>query len=129
MQPNTHLQIDRRLCGSPHSLGPGQARATLRAVPEMIVDARGLVHGGFVFGLADHAAMLAINDPNVVLGSSDMRFLRPVLAGDTLAAEARVESVDRRKRVVHVVVRRGEETVCEGRLTCFVLPRHVLDRD
>ena len=27
----------------------------------------GWYNGGFIFGLADHAAMLAVNDPNVVL--------------------------------------------------------------
>lgn len=128
MRPDTHLHIDRRLCGSPHGLTPGHASATLRAVPEMIVDQRGLVHGGFVFGLADHAAMLAINDPNVVLGSADLRFLLPVVAGDQLEARAEVTSTERRKRLVQVVVRRGEDVVCEGQLTCFVLPRHVLDR-
>lgn len=129
MPANTHLDIDRRLCGSPHGLTPGHARATMRAVPEMIVDGRGLVHGGFVFGLADHAAMLAVNDPNVVLGRADLRFLVPVVAGDQLEARAEVTAAKKRKREVHVVVRRGDDVVCEGELTCFVLPRHVLDRD
>jgi acyl-coenzyme A thioesterase PaaI-like protein len=48
----------------------------------MAVDDRGLVHGGFVFGLADHAAMLAVNDPNVVLGAASTRFLKPVRVGE-----------------------------------------------
>jgi acyl-coenzyme A thioesterase PaaI-like protein len=48
----------------------------------MVVDAHGLVHGGFVFGLADYAAMLAVNDPNVVLGAAEARFLKPVRRGD-----------------------------------------------
>ena len=128
MAADTHLQIDRRLCGSPFGLGEGEARATPRTVPEMVVDERGLVHGGFVFGRADHAAMLAVNDPNVVLGSSEMRFLRPVVVGETLEAVARVERTSGRKRHVKVVVSRTDEVVCEGVLTCFVLPRHVLDR-
>jgi len=128
MRPDTHLHIDQRLCGSPHGLASGEAKATLRTVPEMVVDDRGLVHGGFVFGLAAHAAMLAVNDPNVVLGSADMRFLRPVVAGDTLEARARIEHSKGRKHRVKVTVFRGQEAVCDGVLTCFVLPRHVLDR-
>ena len=67
----------------------GTARVGLTTLPEMAVDAAGLVHGGFVFGLADHAAMLAVNDPYVVLGSAAVRFLRPVRVGERLIAEAR----------------------------------------
>jgi acyl-coenzyme A thioesterase PaaI-like protein len=63
----------------------------------MAADDRGLVHGGFVFGLADHAAMLAVNDPFVVLGSAEVRFLRPVVVGERLVAEARVGEVAGRK--------------------------------
>jgi acyl-coenzyme A thioesterase PaaI-like protein len=44
----------------------------------MAADQRGLVHGGFTFGLADYAAMVAVNDPNVVLGAAEVRFLAPV---------------------------------------------------
>jgi len=43
----------------------------------MAVDQMGLVHGGFTFGAADFAAMAAVNDPNVVLVSSECRFFKP----------------------------------------------------
>lgn len=32
----------------------------------MAADEYRLVHGGFIFGLADYAVMLAINEPTVV---------------------------------------------------------------
>ncbi|HSF38746.1 MAG TPA: hotdog domain-containing protein, partial [Thermoanaerobaculia bacterium] len=83
MLPATHLAIDRRLVGEPVELGPGTASVALVTVPEMAADERGLVHGGFVFGLADYAAMLAVNHPNVVLGSAETRFLKPVTVGET----------------------------------------------
>jgi acyl-coenzyme A thioesterase PaaI-like protein len=109
VQPRTHLEIDRRLCGEPldpAATAAGTARVGLTAVPEMAADAAGLVHGGFVFGLADHAAMLAVNHPNVVLGSAAVRFLRPVAVGERLIAEATVaETAGRRSRVM-VAVRR-----------------------
>ncbi len=109
MQPRTHLAIDRRLCGEPldpAGTAAGTARVGLTTVPEMAADAAGLVHGGFVFGLADHAAMLAVNHPNVVLGSAAVRFSRPVAVGERLIAEATVaETAGRRSRVV-VEVRR-----------------------
>ena len=56
----------------------------------MAADDIGLVHGGFIFGMADYAAMLAVNDPNVVLGAADVKFLKPVSVQETVVAEARV---------------------------------------
>ena len=68
----THEAIDPELCGRLVSLAEGTAVVELRTVARMAADAHGLVHGGFVFGLADHAAMLAVNHPNVVLGSASL---------------------------------------------------------
>jgi acyl-coenzyme A thioesterase PaaI-like protein len=159
VQPRTHLALDRRLCGEPldpAATAAGTARVGLTTVPEMAADAAGLVHGGFVFGLADHAAMLAVNHPNVVLGTAAVRFLRPVAVGERLVAEATVAETTGRRRRVMVEVRRvaagaahgpggaagaggagaaaGEiadetagETVMSGELICFTLDRHVLE--
>ncbi len=92
----------------------------------MSVDQTGLVHGGFIFGLADHAAMIAVNHPNVVLGAAEVRFLKPVKAGETVVAKAKVEEKEGKKNSVTVSVSRGEEIVFEGMFTCFVLEKHVL---
>jgi acyl-coenzyme A thioesterase PaaI-like protein len=124
--PRTHLAIDRRLCGAPVSLAPGAATVALQTLPEMAADDSGLVHGGFIFGLADHAAMLAVNEPTVVLAAAEVRFLKPVVVGETLLAEARREGPEGRKSRVGVVVRRGAEEVMVGDLTCFTPERHVL---
>jgi acyl-coenzyme A thioesterase PaaI-like protein len=134
VEPRTHLAIDRRLCGEPLDLPAaedGVARVALTTLPEMAVDAEGLVHGGFVFGLADHAAMLAVNHPHVVLGSAAVRFEAPVAVGDHLVAEARRQEVSGRKCRVLVEVRRRSdenrgEVVLSGELTCLTLDRHVL---
>ena len=127
MHPQTHLAIDRRLCGEPLEIGEGSAAVVWTALPEMAADERGLVHGGFVFGLADYAAMLAVNHPNVVLGSAEVRFLKPVTVGERLVARATLEETDGRKSRVQVEVRRGEEAVMSGAFRCFTLERHVLD--
>ena len=129
MNPNTHLSIDRRLCGEPLELGEGTARVTLFAQPEMAADDRGLVHGGFVFGLADYAAMLAVNDPHVVLAGADVRFLMPVVVGEQLVAEAWVEETDGRKSRVRVEVVRDGDTVMSGDFRCVTLARHVLGEE
>lgn len=104
----THLGIDRRLVGEPLALEEGRAEAVLVTLPEMAADASGLVHGGFVFGLADYAAMLAVNDPNVVLAGAEVRFLKPVAAGERLLASARLAESSGRRRRVEVEVRRGD---------------------
>lgn len=126
MQPQTHLSMDRSLSGAPVSLSEDRAVLELRTLETMVADETGLVHGGFIFSLADHAAMLAINHPNVVLGAAETRFLKPVVVGDTVVAEARVERREGKKIFVDVVARRRDEDVFTGVFTCFVPPRHVL---
>jgi uncharacterized protein (TIGR00369 family) len=125
--PRTHLAIDPRLVGTPLEIADGSAHVVLVTLPEMAADERGLVHGGFVFGLADYAAMLAVNHPNVVLGSSEIRFLKPVVVGERLVAEAAVEETVGKKIRVRAVVRRGEEEVLAGSFLCFTPERHVLE--
>ena len=130
MEPQTHASIDRRLCGEPVELGPGTARVAFTGLPEMAADDRGLVHGGFVFGLADYAAMLAVNHPNVVLAGAEVRFLKPVAVGERLVAEARVDEVDGRKSWVRVEVfrdGRDGEAVMTGDFRCVTLDRHVFE--
>jgi acyl-coenzyme A thioesterase PaaI-like protein len=127
-QQSTHLSIDHRLCGVPLVLAKGAASVALVTTEEMAADDRGLIHGGFIFGLADYAAMLAVNDPNVVLASAETRFRKPVEVGDRLVAAAHVDETTGRKNRVHVEVRRGEDLVMTGEMHCLVLDQHVLDR-
>jgi acyl-coenzyme A thioesterase PaaI-like protein len=94
----------------------------------MAADARGLVHGGFVFGVADYAAMLAVNHPNVVLGAAEVRLTAPVQVGQEVIAQAvRVEHRGRR-HTLEVTARVGEREVFKGTMTAFALDQHVFDR-
>ena len=122
----THFAIDEGLCGKPLQVGDGKSRVAFTALPRMAADESGLVHGGFIFGLADYAAMLAVNHPNVVLGAADVKFLSPVKVGDTLEALGSVQRTDGKKRMVDVAVNQGDKLVFSGRFTCFVLETHVL---
>lgn len=127
MTVRTHLGICASLVGTVSAVGEGFATASLTTGPEMVADAQGLVHGGFVFGLADYAAMVAVNDPYVVLGGAECRFSAPVRVGETLLAEARVRETEGKKRQVDCRVLVEDRVVFTGTFTCFVLPRHVLD--
>ena len=92
----------------------------------MASDERGLVHGGFCFSLLDYTAMLAVNEPTVVLGKAELKFLRPVVVGERLVATAEVVSHEGKKRTVKAEVRRGEDVVLVGELVCVVPDAHVL---
>jgi len=103
------------------------SKVELKTSEQMSVDQTGLVHGGFIFGLAgNHAAMIAVNHPNVVLGAAEVKFLKPVKAGEKVISEAKVDEKEGKKNSASVSVSRGEETVFEGVFTCFVLEKHVL---
>ena len=127
MNINTHLKIDNELCGRCLETAEGRATAELLLTERMAADERGLVHGGFVVGLADYAAMLAVNDPNVVLGSAEVKFLKPCVCGESVIAEAEVREESGRRREVWVSCRRGAEEIFSGVFTCFVLKNHVLE--
>ena len=133
VETRTHQRIDRRLSGEPLEVGPGRSRVRLTTTPEMAADAEGLVHGGFIFSLADHCAMLAVNELFVVLGSAEMRFLAPLRVGDVVEAHGEIiESEDGRHRVEVVVERTSETSVtllARGVFRCIVMPRHVLESD
>ena len=126
MNITTHRDIDQKLCGTPIFAGNGKSSVRLRTEKQMSADDTGLVHGGFVFGMADYAAMLAVNHPHVVLGSAETRFLKPVRVGEILEAHASVEDESGKKRHVAVSVFRDDTEVFTGNFLCFVLEEHPL---
>jgi acyl-coenzyme A thioesterase PaaI-like protein len=127
MNLKTHLAVNQSLCGQLLSLDEGIAIVKINTTSEMVVDDHGLVHGGFIFGAADYAAMAAVNDPNVVLGSAEVKFLKPSRSGDSVILKGRVTEVNGKRRRVDV---EGEDEagakVFSGSFTCFVLEKHVL---
>jgi len=122
----THLKINEQLSGIVDVLRSGFAKVSFITTPEMSADDMGLVHGGFIFSAADHAAMVAVNEKNVVLSSVKSNFLSPVRVGDEVHFEARLRHKEGRKRLVTV---RGfvlEVKVFEGEFSTVVTDRHVL---
>lgn len=123
----THKKIDQSLCGRPVYVDTNRCVVEMKTEENMAADEHGLIHGGFIFGLADYAAMLAVNHPNVVLGGATVKFLKPSRTGDTLTAEAIVSSEDGKKKIVSVKVTEGDDTVFTGEFTCFVPLKHVME--
>jgi acyl-coenzyme A thioesterase PaaI-like protein len=125
----THLLASKKLIGSVLSIENNSATVKLTITNEMIVDTYNLSHGGFVFGLADYSAMLAINKPTVVLGKATTKFLKPVVLNDEVTAVATVIGNSNEKKItVSVVVKNQKnEFVFEGEFVCFVLDKHILE--
>ena len=114
MDMKTHLAIDESLSGRITRLEEGYAEVALNTRADMCADEKGLIHGGFVFTAADYAAMAAVNDPNVVLGSAEVRFMVPVVKGDTVVFRASAAQNSGKKRIVSVVGLVEDRKVFEG---------------
>jgi len=123
---DTHLKIDKGLCGRITALEEGKAVVELATTVQMAADDAGLVHGGFIFGAADYAAMAAVNAPTVVLAGSSCKFLAPTRAGETVTFEAAVVEREGRKARVEVTGRSGGTEVFKGEFKTVVTPSHVL---
>ncbi len=123
---HTHTLINNYLCGDIVELKKGYCEVKLEAENEMVVDEEGLVHGGFIFGAADFAAMAAINEPTVVLVASECQFLAPAKLGDTIIFKAQARHQEGRKRIVHVRGYLNDVKIFEGEFMTVITERHVL---
>lgn len=123
---NTHQMVNQHLCGIPVDLKKNFAQIKLLTTEEMIVDDTDLIHGGFIFGLADYCSMLTINHPNVVLGGANVRFLKPVKKGDILIANGKLANIKGKEIRIKVDIFREKELVFDGNFICFTPKKHVL---
>jgi len=122
----THEEIDKDLTGEIIVLEEGYVELRLTTITEMVADSLGLIHGGFIFSAADYAAMVAVNEKNVVLVASDCQFLSPVKIHDEVNFVARVRQKDGRKRNVHVEAFVHDIKVFEGEFKTVITERHIL---
>ena len=122
----THDRINQDLCGEVIKIEVGYVEVRLTTLSEMVADDIGLVHGGFIFSAADYAAMLAVNEKNVVLVGSDCQFLSPVKFHDEINIIARVRHKEGRKRNVHVEAFVLDIKVFEGEFKTVITEKHVL---
>lgn len=122
----THGRINQALNGEIVKLEVGYVELKLITSAEMLADDIGLIHGGFIFSAADYAAMLAVNEKNVVLVASDCQFLSPVKFHDEVNVVARVRHKEGRKRNVHVEAFVLDIKVFEGEFKTVITDKHVL---
>lgn len=96
---------------------PGYSRVELLTNSAMAAPGSEFVRGAVVFGVADHAAMLALDQPGAVLQAADVQFTRPVRVDELIVAEAHARIRHGKKRHVTVTVSQGTAKVLEGEFT------------
>ncbi|MCF6183407.1 MAG: PaaI family thioesterase [Bacteroidales bacterium] len=129
MKPQTHLFTSDELAGKIVKIEKSKAVVELSPLKSMRVDKYGLLHGGFIFGLADYAAMLAVNEPNVVLEKANVKFIKPVTIQEKIIAKAKIVNSKKNKYIVEVeVYNEQNEILFWGSFVCFVTSKHVLDK-
>ncbi len=124
----THLKIDERYSGRVVKAEDGYAEVLLTTSQEMLADEQGLIHGGFTFSAADFAAMLAVNEPTVVLVAANVSFLAPIKLGESALFRANVVQQEGRKSFVAVIGLVGEQEVFKGEFQTYTPAEHILDR-
>ena len=94
----------------------GQATLAMTVEPHMVNGQR-IVHGGFIFLLADSAFAFACNSHNerAVAAQCDISFIRPGQLGDQLVATAREISRSGRSGIYDVRVTVGDTVIAEFR--------------
>ena len=122
----THERINKDLNGEIIVMEEGYVELLLTTSAEMVADDIGLIHGGFIFSSADYAAMLAVNERNVVLVGSDCQFLSPVKFHDEVKVVAKVRHKEGRKRNIHVTAHVLDIKVFEGEFKTVITEKHIL---
>ena len=97
-------------------ISAGEAVLTMTVKPHM-VNGHGIVHGGFIFTLADSAFAFACNSHNerTVAAQCNISFIRPGKLGDRLIATAREVSRTGRSGIYDVRVTVNDTAVAELR--------------
>ncbi|MFG2006046.1 hydroxyphenylacetyl-CoA thioesterase PaaI [Spirillospora sp. NPDC048911] len=108
---------------------PGRARARM-TVTETMVNGHGVVHGGYLFLLADTAFAYACNTYDVVTvaAAADVVFVAPAYGGDVLEAHAVERTRFGRSGIYDVTVRRPADAavIAEFRGTSRSRPTPVI---
>ncbi len=121
----THDKIRTNLCGTIIKLDSGYSKTTLQTTKEMVLDDLGLIHSGFIYGAADYAAAVAVNEPNIIIIGSRSSFLAPAKLDDLIEYEAKAKFEDSRKREIKVTAHINEIKVYEGIFHAVVLEKHI----
>lgn len=102
------------------SLGE-DAMSMLETTLDMAFRRTGIVRGHHIFAQANSLAVALVDAEGALTGTADVRFLRPVKAGERLTAKATVIRRAGRKYYVDVVSRVSGKDVFEGKFVVFAM--------
>ncbi|NOQ31484.1 MAG: PaaI family thioesterase [Helicobacteraceae bacterium] len=126
---NTHADVSSMLFGEIEKLADGHSLVRLQTTSIMTTDKSGMIHSGFLFNSADYAAMISINERNVILIGSSTTFFSPVRLGDVVEFEATVRHKEGRKRDISVVGTVEGIKVFKGEFRVVITDTHILNID
>ncbi|QKG29071.1 PaaI family thioesterase [Campylobacter sp. RM16187] len=122
----TSPHINLSLSGSVVALGPNHAKTNFFATNEMVCDAQGLIHGGFVFSAASYAALASINETYSVMIGAKIHFYAPTMVNEMIEFDAHAHFGESKKREVRVIGKTKDIKVFEGTFQVVVLEDHIL---
>jgi acyl-CoA thioesterase len=107
----------------------GYSRIKMTVRPEMI-NGFGIVHGGVAFSLADSCFAFACNNRNVLSVALDtsINFIKPVMPGDVLTAEAKEIHNGKSTGLYHISIsNQRDHVVAIFKGTCFRTNKSLLE--
>lgn len=93
--------LNFKLSGELVGLARNLSKVVFTPTSDMCVDSR-LIHSGFVFGAAAHAALTALNKKNSLIIGADIKFLAPIELGHEIIFQAEALQDDTKKCEVKV---------------------------
>lgn len=93
--------LNFKLSGELVGLARNLSKVVFTPTSEMCVDSR-LIHSGFVFSAAAHAALTALNKKNSLIIGADIKFLAPIELGHEVIFQAEALQDDTKKCEVKV---------------------------
>ena len=97
------------------------AIAILKTTKDMAFNKTGIVRSHYIFSLADSLAISIIDAEVALTGLARLSYKKPVYAGQTLVAKARIARNKGNKYLVSVHVKADQKEVFTGKLVIFTV--------
>ena len=101
------------------------AIAILKTTKDMAFNRTGIVRSHYIFSLADSLAISIIDAEVALTGVARLSYKKPVYAGQTLVAKARIARNKGNKYLVSVHVKTDQQEVFTGKLVIFTVDNNL----
>ena len=101
------------------------AIAILKTTKDMAFNKTGIVRSHYIFSLADSLAISIIDAEVALTGLARLSYKKPVYAGQTLVAKARIARNKGNKYLVSVHVKTDQKEVFTGKLVIFTVDNNL----